>query len=72
MSCWARSRRGQFAPRRLRSILRASDLVLASLSWLAALAISGVAFGASWALIAGVGIFVLLALGGARGSTSPG
>ena len=70
MSCWARSRQAQFAPRRLRSILRASDLVLASLSWLAALAISGVAFGASWALIAGVGIFVLLALGGA--STSPG
>jgi exopolysaccharide biosynthesis polyprenyl glycosylphosphotransferase len=57
----------QVAPRRLRSILQASDVVLASVSWLAALAISGLAFGASWVLIAGAGILTLLALGGARG-----
>jgi exopolysaccharide biosynthesis polyprenyl glycosylphosphotransferase len=57
----------EMAPRRLRSILRASDVATSLLAWLVALLASDVAFGAGWLVVAGAALTSLLLLGGARG-----
>lgn len=55
------------APRRLRAILRATDLVASSVAWLVALTASGLDLGVRWLPVAGAGIATLWLLGAIRG-----